>query len=252
MATPLSMLTTALFAIALSLAPISMAGAQGEIVDVELVLAADGSGSIDDDELAFQRRGYAEAITSPEVLNAIAGNGYGAIAIAYVEWGGPTSQHTIVDWMVVRDADSARAFAEALVTAPRAARGFNSISAAIDYSVHLINTNAYEGLRRVIDVSGDGPNIGGRPVQEARDDAVAQRITVNGLVIVRPGGGYRGPGGMPLEEHYARDVIGGPSAFVEIADENRSFADAVRSKLVLEIAGDAPPPGPRLAAQTGE
>ena len=142
MATPLSILITALFAIALSLAPISMAGAQGEIVDVELVLAADGSGSIDDDELAFQRRGYAEAITSPEVLNAIAGNGYGAIAIAYVEWGGPTSQHTIVDWMVVRDADSARAFAEALVTAPRAARGFNSISAAIDYSVHLINTNA--------------------------------------------------------------------------------------------------------------
>ena len=215
-----------------------------EIVDVELVLAADGSGSIDNDELAFQRRGYADAITSPEVLNAIRSNGYGAIAIAYVEWGGPTSQHTIVDWMVVRDEASAQAFADALVAAPRAASGYNSISGAIDYAVHLINTNGYDGLRKVIDVSGDGPNIGGRPVQDARDDAVAQRITINGLVIVRPGGGYRGPGGMPLDEHYARDVIGGPRAFVEIADENRTFAEAVRTKLILEIADEAPPSAP--------
>ena len=181
-----------------------------------------------------------------QVLAAIAGNGYGTIAVAYVEWGGPTSQHTIVDWQVIRDLETAEAFAAALLAAPRAARGYNSISAAIDYAVHLINTNAYEGLRRVIDVSGDGPNIGGRPVRDARDDAVSQRITVNALVIKRPGGSYRGPGGMPLDEHYARDVIGGPRAFVEIADETRSFAQAVRSKLVLEIAGAMPAAGPRL------
>lgn len=239
-----------IIALAAALAFTPLLAAAQEIVDVELVLAADGSGSIDDDELAFQRRGYADAITSPEVLNAIRSNGYGAIAVAYVEWGGPTSQHTIVDWIVVRDEASAQAFADALVAAPRAAMGYNSISGAIDYSVHLINTNAHDGLRKVIDVSGDGPNIGGRPVQEARDDAVAQRITINGLVIVRPGGGYRGPGGMPLEEHYARDVIGGPRAFVEIADESRSFGEAVRTKLILEIADQAPPSAPnrRLSA----
>ena len=190
-----------------------------EIVDVELVLAADGSGSIDNDELAFQRRGYADAITSPEVLNAIRSNGYGAVAIAYVEWGGPTSQHTIVDWMVVRDEASAQAFADALVAAPRAASGYNSISGAIDYAVHLINTNAYDGLRKVIDV---------------------------------PGGGYRGPGGMPLDEHYARDVIGGPRAFVEIADENRTFAEAVRTKLILEIADEAPPSAPHRRISTAQ
>ena len=208
-----------------------------ERVDLELVLAADGSGSIDDDELRFQRQGYADALASPEVLSAIRHGGYGAIALAYIEWGGPNSQVVIVDWMVVRDAETAREFGEKLLAASRGAVGYNSISAAIDYAVGMIMTNAHDGLRRVIDVSGDGPNIGGRPVQAARDDAVKNRITVNGLVIKRSGGGYRGPFGEPLEEHYARDVIGGPGAFVEIAGKTNTFAEAVRSKLVLEIAG---------------
>lgn len=206
-------------------------------VDVELVLAADGSGSIDDDELAFQRRGYAEAVLSPEVLNAIAAGVTGAIAIAYVEWGGPTSQHTIVDWTVVRDRASAEDFARALVDRPRAAYGYNSISAAIDYAASKIETNEHRGLRRVIDVSGDGPNIGGRPVTEARDDAVARGIVINALVVQRPGGMVRAPGGVPLSVHYERDVIGGPAAFVMIADDRLSFADAVRRKMILEIAG---------------
>jgi hypothetical protein len=206
-------------------------------VDVELVLAADGSGSIDDDELAFQRSGYAKAITSNQVIAVIQRGLRQRIAVAYVEWGGPDSQHLIVDWHVISDLESAAVFANTLVAAPRAARGYNSISGAIDFSVGLIERNAYNGERLVIDVSGDGPNIGGRPVQLARDDAVAKGITINGLVIKRPGGGYRGPGGIPLEEHYKRDVVGGPGAFVEVADENRSFEEAVRSKLVNEIAG---------------
>jgi len=220
---------------------LATAGARAEPVDVELVLAADGSGSIDDDELAFQRQGYADTIRSREVLGAIRAGAIGAIAVAYIEWGGPTSQHTIVDWTVVRDAASAEAFARALVERPRAAYGYNSISAAIDYSVFLADSNAYDGLKRVIDVSGDGPNIGGRPVTAARDDAVARGFVINALVIQRPGGSVRAPGGRPLSEHYERDVIGGPAAFVMIADENTSFADAVRRKMILEIAGLAPP-----------
>lgn len=155
-------------------AGVAVGPAAAEEVDVELVLAADGSGSIDDDELALQRRGYADAIRSPEVLDAIRSGLTGRIAIAYIEWGGPFSQHVIVDWTVVSDEASAAAFAEALVTRPRAASGYNSISAAIDFSVNLIETNAHDGMRKVIDVSGDGPNIGGRPVQAARDDAVAK------------------------------------------------------------------------------
>ncbi|MEM1045217.1 MAG: DUF1194 domain-containing protein [Pseudomonadota bacterium] len=209
-------------------------------VDVELVLAADGSGSIDNDELAFQRDGYAQAVTSEDVLNAIRSGVHGAIALAYVEWGGPASQHTIVDWMIVRDADSAKAFADALRARPRAAIGYNSISAAIDYSVGLLETNDARGLRRVIDVSGDGPNIGGRSVRAARDDAVARGITVNGLVIQRPGGGYRGPSGEPLDVHYRNDVIGGPGSFVMVAGGELDFAEAVRRKMVLEIAGRVP------------
>lgn len=205
-------------------------------VDLELVLAADGSGSIDDDELRLQRQGYAEAITSPEILAAIASGYHQSVAVAYIEWGAPESQHTIVDWAVIRDAASAAAFADALVTRPRAAFGYNSISAAIDYSARLIHTNAFEGYAKAIDVSGDGPNIGGRPVTAARDEAVLSGITVNALVIKSPGGGYRGPMGESLEAHYRRDVIGGRGSFVMVADRRASFAEAVRKKMLREIA----------------
>ncbi len=211
-------------------------GLAAEAVDLELVLSADGSGSIDQDELRVQREGYARAITSSAVLDAIRSGVHGAIALAYVEWGGPDSQHTIVDWMVIRDRASARAFAAELRTRPRLAEGYNSISGAIDHAAGLIRSNAYEGLRKIIDVSGDGPQIGGRPVQAARDEAVISGITINALVVERPGGGYPGPGGMPLIEHYERDVIGGSGAFAMTADEEISFAQAIRNKLVLEIA----------------
>jgi hypothetical protein len=235
------------------LALLLLAGAaSAEEVDVELVLAADGSGSIDDDELALQRQGYADAVTSPEVLDAIASGIHGRIAVAYVEWGGPTSQHVIVDWAVIDGAASAAAFAEALVTRPRAARGYNSISAAIDFSVNLIETNAHQGLKKVIDVSGDGPNIGGRDVRAARDDAVNLGVTINGLVIVRPGGQVRRVAGEPLDVHYERDIIGGPGAFVMRADETNSFPEAVRRKMVLEIASDDPArDGPRPGRAPG-
>lgn len=205
-------------------------------VDVLLALAADGSGSIDNDELRLQREGYGQALASPEVLSVIAKGINGAIAVVYVEWGGPASQHVIVDWTVIRDAASAAAFAAELIARPRAARGYNSISAAIDFCVNLMETGPYRGLKRVIDVSGDGPNIGGRAVEAARDDAVAKGITVNALAILRPGGSVPARIGQQLPDYYRDAVIGGPGAFVEVADENRSFADAVRRKIVTEIA----------------
>jgi len=214
------------------------APALAEPVDLELVFAADGSGSIDDEELRLQRRGWADALTNPDVLAGIKDGPLGAIAVAFMEWGGPSSQVLIVDWHVIRDEASARAFADRLVSAPRGAYGYNSISNAIDFSVRLVETNAHEGTRKVIDVSGDGPNMNGRSLEQARADALAKGFTINALAIRRPGSGRPGgPGGMALEDYYGQSVIGGPGSFVEIADEARPFAVATRRKLLTEIAG---------------
>lgn len=214
------------------------ASARAEIVDLELVFAADGSGSIDDEELRLQRKGWADALTSKDVLNGIQNGPAGAIAVAFMEWGGPNSQVLIVDWHVIRDEAGAKAFADRLMSAPRGAYGYNSISNAIDFSVRLVETNAHEGTRRVIDVSGDGPNIGGRPLEQARAEALAKGFTINALAIRRPGSGRPGgPGGMPLEDYYGQNVIGGPGSFVETADEMQPFAVAARRKLLTEIAG---------------
>jgi hypothetical protein len=219
---------------------------RAETVDLELVFAADGSGSIDDDELRLQRKGWADALTSKDVLDGIRDGAVGAIAAAYMEWGGPQSQVLIVDWHVIRDEASAQVFADKLLAAPRGAYGYNSISNAIDFSVRLTEANAHDGMRKVIDVSGDGPNIGGRPLAAARGDALAKGFTINALAIRRPGSGRPGgPGGVSLESYYAQEVIGGPGAFVEIADETRPFAVAARRKLLTEIAGQRP--GAQLA-----
>jgi hypothetical protein len=214
------------------------AAARAEPVDLELVFAADGSGSIDDEELRLQRQGWADALTSRDVLDGIKDGPLGAIAVAFMEWGGPSSQVLIVDWHVIRDAASAKVFADKLIGAPRGAYGFNSISNAIDFSVRLVETNAHEGTRKVIDVSGDGPNMNGRSLEQARGDALAKGFTINALAIRRPGSGRPGgPGGMSLEDYYGQSVIGGPGSFVEIADEMRPFALAARRKLLTEIAG---------------
>ena len=144
----------------------------------------------------------------------------------------------VVDWHVISDEGSARIFADKLLAAPRGATGYNSISNAIDFSVRLVETNAHEGTRKVIDVSGDGPNMNGRSLEQARGDALAKGFTINALAIRRPGSGRPGgPGGMSLEDYYGQSVIGGPGSFVEIADEMRPFALAARRKLLTEIAG---------------
>ncbi len=221
------------------------AAAAEQAVDLELVLAADGSGSIDDDEFRLQRAGYAAAITSPRVLGAIRSGFLGRIALAYVEWGAPGSQATIVDWALIDNEASSRAFAERLLKAPRVVWGYNSISAALDYAAQMIHANDYQGTRKIIDISGDGPQIGGRPIAAARGAAVLAGITINALVIVSEGGGYPGPGGMPLDEHYRRDVIGGAGAFVMTAESRLSFAAAILNTLVLELAGGGATTGTR-------
>lgn len=223
-------------------------GAGAQTVDLELVFAADGSGSIDDDELRLQREGYAAALSNPKVLEAIAGGRHGRIAVAYVEWGAPASQHTIVDWTVIAGPDDAHSFGQALRAAPRAAWGYNSISEAIAYSAALIRSNGIDGDRRVIDVSGDGPQIGGRPLDLIRDSVVAEGVTINALVVANRGV-RRGPSGEPLDEHYRNDVIGGIGAFVVVADDARGFTQTLLGKMIREIVDRDPTGDPtrRLA-----
>jgi len=223
------------FIVAIALFIAGPAAAQ-QAVDLELLLAADGSGSIDDAELAFQRDGYARAITSPLVLDAILSGYNRRIAIAYVEWGGADSQEIIVDWTLVDGPETAAKFANALRSRPRAAWGWNSISNAIAFGQRMIETNDFEGFRKIIDVSADAGQFGGMPLPLARAEALAAGITINGLAILRAGSGRPGLGGASLETFFEYQVIGGFGAFVITADSETSFAEAVRNKLLLEIA----------------
>lgn len=205
-------------------------------VDVELILAVDISYSMDPEEQALQREGYMQAITSPEIIAAIRKGVNGKIAVTYVEWAGVTSQDVVVDWHVIDDLASAEVFVGKLKGQPTRRLYRTSISGAIDFSVPLFDRNGYQGLKRVIDISGDGSNNQGRPVTQARDDAVAKGITINGLPIMlnRPNFGY--PEVEHLDEYYSDCVIGGPGSFVIPIRERNQFVDAIRTKILLEIA----------------
>jgi hypothetical protein len=216
-----------------------------EAVDLELVLAGDASGSIDGTELQFQRQGCAEALTDPRVIGAIQEGAIGAIAVAYIEWAGSFSTDLVVDWQVIHDLRSAQSFAAALLSAPRRAQGFNAIGAGVALATNLIETNGYDGTRGVIDVSGDGPDIGVPPADKARDQAVALGLTINALAITSNDQSAFS-NGIPLATHYADHVIGGPGAFVTVAEGMGSFREALLAKLVREISG-IDPPGPRIA-----
>ena len=207
-----------------------------DAVDVALVLLADGSGSIDPEEFRLQREGYAEALASPEVLAAIRSNPHGRIGVIFVEWGAPESQEIIVPWGVIDGPETAKAFGDRLRSEPKKTFGYNSISNAVDVAVKLLAEAPFAAGREVIDVSGDGPNIGGRDIHAARDEAVGQGITINALAIRSPGSSVALSLGIPLEDYYRQNVIGGPGAFVETAEGREGFAQAIRTKLVLEIA----------------
>lgn len=209
-------------------------------VDVALVLLADGSGSIDPQEFRLQREGYAEAIASPDVLDAIRSNAHGRIAVAFVEWGGPESQDVVADWTVIDGEASAQAFGATLRNAAKRTTGYNSISNGIGVAMSLL-ARAPQAERQVIDVSGDGPNIGGRPIRIARDEAVAKGVVINALAIRAEGSAIAWSArNLPLEDYYRDNVIGGPGAFVEIAQNRAGMKEAVRRKLVQEIADAAP------------
>ena len=207
-----------------------------EELDLELVLLADATGSIDEAEIRFQRAGYAEAITDPSVLNAIASNAYGRIVITYVEWADQFSQDVVVDWTVIDGTASAQGFAARLMQAPRQAYGRNAIGAALLKGKELIDTNDYQGLRRVIDLSADSANNwNGPPIRRARETVVSSGIVINGLAVLCRYCSGR-PVSYDLEQRFHDVIIGGPAAFVVTADSAETFAEAVRKKLILEIA----------------
>ncbi len=210
-----------------------------EKVDLELVLLADASRSIDDAEIRFQRQGYASAMTHPEVLGAIAQGFEQRIAVTYVEWGDASSQDVVVPWTVIEGAENAAAFATALLEAPRRAHGPNAIGNAIAVAHALIETNAFDGYRKVIDFSGDSAySFGGMPIAEARSAVLEADIVINGLAILCRAEECSGrPVTYDLEAAFASLIIGGPGSFVVTADRDDRFAEAVRRKLVLEIAG---------------
>jgi Protein of unknown function (DUF1194) len=225
---------------------VGMPGAQAtaaDSVDLELVLLADASRSIDDAETRFQREGYAAAITHPEVLDAIAQGFEQRIAVTYVEWGDASSQDVVIHWTVVDGPESAAAFAHALLEAPRRAFGPNAIGNALAAAHALIDANQFEGYRKVIDFSGDSAySFGGMPVAEARGAALAAEIVINGLAILCRAKECSGrPVHYDLEAAFAETIIGGPASFVVTADGDDRFAEAVRRKLLLEIAGGFDP-----------
>jgi hypothetical protein len=211
-----------------------------ETVDLAVVLAADVSRSVDDDEFKLQRQGYAGALTNPRVLQAIAGGHAGSIAICFIEWSGPDEQQVVAPWTVIRDGETAVSFAAVLLSAPRSFVGRTSISAALDFSLNYFSGASFTAERRVIDVSGDGTNNSGRPVTDARDAVLAAGITINGLAIINehPNPGYfahtQPPEGLP--EYYRQNVIGGPGAFLLVVRDFSTFGEAMTNKLVSEIA----------------
>lgn len=218
--------------------------AAAEEVDLELVLLADASRSIDDAEIRFQRQGYVTAITDPAVLAAVAAGYRQRIAVTYVEWGDETSQDIVVPWTVIDGKDSAGAFAAALMAAPRRATGPNAIGSALAFAHALIETNDLDGTRKVIDFSADSAyTFGGIPIIEARAAALAAGTVINGLAILCRDADCGGrPVGYDLEDAFASFITGGPGSFVITADGRDRFATAVRRKLLLEIAGPAEPP----------
>jgi hypothetical protein len=230
--------------ITLAAGPLGAPAARAETVDLLLVLAADVSRSVDEEEFNMQRKGYAAAMTDPRVLRAIVGGRHNAIAITFIEWSGATDQNVVVDWTVVRDEEGAAGIAAMMLAAPRSFLGRTSISAAIDFSMQRLAVAPDKADKRVIDVSGDGTNNAGRSITEARDEAIAAGVTINGLAIVNtrstPGYAFhtQPPGGLP--KYFEENVIGGPGAFLIHIENFDSFAEAITRKLVSEIAGTPP------------
>jgi hypothetical protein len=211
-----------------------------EQVDLLLVLAADVSRSVDHPKFLLQREGYAAAISDPQVMDAIKSGPHQRIAVCFVEWSGFGAQKLVIDWTMIDSPGAARKFGDQLLELPRAFADRTSISGGIEFAAAQLERAPFAGSRRTIDVSGDGTNNAGRDVKLARDETVAKGIVINGLVILsdRPvpwnAEHTNPPGG--LEKYYQDNVIGGPGAFVLVAENFNSFGRAIIKKLIAEIA----------------
>jgi Protein of unknown function (DUF1194) len=246
---------TAMLATSLALGTaLKAASAKDVDVDLELVLAVDVSRSMDLGEQDLQRDGYVAAFRHPEVLAAIGSGPLGRIAVTYVEWAGPFYQTVIVPWTILTGPDDANAFADLLAEAPITQERGTSISGGLAFAATSFAASGARGLRRAVDVSGDGPNNTGMPVLPTRDALVADGITINGLpILLRPStySAYTIPN---LDTYYQECVIGGPGAFMITVKEREHLEVAIRRKLVLEIAGLPPrlmPAAERLAPAPG-
>lgn len=214
-------------------------------VDVALVLVDDVSGSINDDEYKLEKQGYYDAFTSPGVISAIQGGPIGAIAVAFVEFAGEGQVETVVNWTVIHDTASSRAFAQKLQEAPRSSWGHTAIGEGVTLAMQDLASSGVQATRRVIDVAGDGTNNSGRPVEDARDEAAKQGIVINGLAIANESDipwlqrHTHPPGG--LGNYYRHSVTAGETSFVLEVHSYESFTEAVTRKLVQEIASTVPP-----------
>ncbi len=235
-------------AVALLLAPLGPALAQ-EQVDVALVLAVDVSRSMSPEELQIQRRGYAAAISSPEVVRAIGYGAHGRIALMMFEWANESHAREIVGWSVIEGVEDAQEFADKVLADSTYGQRRTSISGAIWHATALLAEAPFKADRRVIDISGDGPNNQGAPVVQARDAAVEAGLVINGLPLMTTGGmGFQF--NIPdLDVYYQRCVIGGPASFVIPVNDWEQFPEAVRRKLILEIGGVKPPEPQVIPAQ---
>lgn len=210
-------------------------------VDVALVLAVDVSGSIDAERYDLQLKGYTAAFANPRLIEAIQSGPDGAIVVTLVQWSGTAHHQQAIGWTLIANVESARNFASAISETARLFFGATSIGGAIEFSRGLFETSGVEPRRRVIDISGDGTNNDGIPAAAARDAAVAAGVTINGLPILAVE--------RNLDSYYRENVVGGPGAFVIVARDFESFAQAILSKLLLEIAGDSGPELMRFAAR---
>ena len=209
-------------------------------VDVELVIAVDVSYSMDMDELAIQREGYAQAIISKEFLQALKTGPNGKISVTYFEWAASSDQKIIIPWRVIDGPETADAVANEIMKTPIRRASRTSISGAINFAMPLFDENPYRGMRRVIDISGDGPNNNGSPVTVARDAALEKGITINGLPIMVKEPSYSTMDIDNLDFYYEDCVIGGPGSFVVSIKDRDKFKEAIRTKLLLEVAGRTP------------
>jgi hypothetical protein len=248
-----TLLALIVFAAILAAILVPAAASAAEDVDLLLVLAVDVSRSIDANKFQLQREGYAAAVADPHVLEAIGTGRTGRIGLTFVEWSGVGAQKVVIDWTTIGNADSAKGFGDRLLEAPRSFADRTSISGAIEFAMGQLDKAPYEAARRTIDVSGDGTNNAGRDVAMLRDEAVAKGITINGLVILSDNpmswnpDHTNPPGG--LANYYRNNVVGGPSAFVMVAENFNSFGQAIIKKMIAEVAQAREPRPLRAAAR---